>query len=206
MSVSRPQLQADEIDEFRRKLCEAALRKFAQAGYADFTIKQLADDLGCSIAKPYRYFRDKQDIFDAVRALAYERFAVALETAVAAESRPLERVRQMMHAYVRFGLQQPHAYRMMFELEQPQGHQVPPENREKQLRAWEVWLAGIREAVGAGVLDGDAEVVAHVLWAGVHGLVALYLAGKLVLGREVADLASPVIESSLRAHRPDRTS
>jgi len=201
MNMSRPRLQVDEIDEFRRELSEAALRRFSQSGYADFTLKELASDLGCSNAKPYRYFRDKNDIFDAVRALSYERFAAALEAATAADRKPLERVRQMMHAYVRFGLEEEHAYRVMFELEQPRGHEVPPESFEKQLRAWRIWTAAIGDAVESRALEGDPQLVAHVLWTGVHGLVALYLAGKLILGRELDDLESPVIDASLRAHR-----
>lgn len=198
--MARPTLSPEEVESFRRRLCEAALRKFAVEGFASVTIRGLADELGCSHGRAYRYFESKQDIFDAVRALAYERFAAALDLAAVQESDSLERVRLMMGAYVQFSIDEPHAYRIMFELDQPTDARVSTENLSKRLRAWDIWLAGVGNAVEAGSLSGKPTLVAHVLWAGVHGVAALHLAGKLVIGESIVTLAAPVIDAMLRSH------
>jgi hypothetical protein len=44
------------------------------------------------------------------------------------------------------------------------------------------------EAVAEGALSGDADTIAHVFWAGVHGVVSLYLADKLMLGQSIEKL------------------
>ena len=198
--MARPTLSAEEVELFRRDLCDVALRRFAEDGFASVTIRGLADELGCSHGRPYRYFTNKQDIFDTVRAHAYDRFAAALDLAAVNEPDPLERLRLMMAAYMRFAIDEPYAYRIMFELDQPTGENVPIDQLAKRLRAWDVWQGEIRNAIEAGRLEGSPSVAAHVFWAGVHGLVALHLAGKLALGENLSALSTPLIEAMLRAY------
>ena len=197
--MARPPLQPAEVERFRQRLCEVALQRFAENGFAGVTLRALARDLGCSYATPYRYFRDKEHIFAAVRALAYERFGAALESAAVGEPDPERRLRLMLKSFVRFAKEEPQAYRMMFELHQP-GPDLHPEYWAKERQTWTIWEDEVRHAVEAGVLIGDPPVVAHLFWSGIHGVVALYLAGKLILGRKLEELAAPMIEALMIAH------
>ena len=72
-----------EIAHFRESVCEAATRLFIERGPQNVTMRQIASEVGVSPMTPYRYFRDKDDILATVRAAAFNRFASALETAVA---------------------------------------------------------------------------------------------------------------------------
>jgi AcrR family transcriptional regulator len=197
--VPRAALSEVEIDRFRDSLCEVALRRFAEQGYAGVTLRGLAADLGCSPMTPYRYFENKAAIFEAVRCTAFGRFADRLAGAHASEADPIERLRALGRAYVHFALAEPHAYRIMFELDpsevEPPG---PPVGDEK--RSWTTMHRAVAEAVEAGLFDEDADVLAHLFWSGVHGLVTLHLAGKLVLGRRLDDLLEPFMD---RAIGPD---
>jgi hypothetical protein len=56
----------------------------------------------------------------------------------------------------------------------------------------------VARAVDAGVVAGDPDIVAHVFWASVHGLVSLALAGKLQLGPTLDDLVEPVMRMLMR--------
>jgi AcrR family transcriptional regulator len=195
--MPRSSLTPEKIAAFRDALCSAAERRFAEEGYAGVTLRALARELGCSPMTPYRYFRDKEAIFAAVRASAFARFADAQETAAARESEPLARLAALQRAYVRFALGEPHAYRIMFELAQPDapGH---PELEKQERRAWQALRDAVGEAAAAGLLRGDPEILAHVFWASVHGLVALQLAGKLKLGVRFEGLEAPLLETLLR--------
>jgi len=201
--MARPPLQPIEVERFRQRLCEVALQRFAEDGFAGVTLRALARDLGCSYATPYRYFRDKEHIFAAVRALAYERFGAALESAAIGETDPERRLRLMTATFVRFAKEEPQAYRMMFELHQPDPD-LHPEYWSKERQTWFIWEDEIRRAVDAGVLIGDPPVVAHLFWSGIHGVVALHLAGKLILGRKLEELAAPMIEALMIAHDPNQ--
>jgi AcrR family transcriptional regulator len=199
--MARPTLRPDEVERFRQRLCEAALQRIAERGYGGVTLRGLARDLGCSYATPYRYFRDKEAIFAAVRALAYERFGHAIESAARDVVDPEQRLRAMVKGYLRFAAAEPQAYRIMMELELP-GPDRYPEYWAKERQTWEVWEAEIARAIEAGVLEGDASTVAHVFWASVHGALSLHLGGKLNLGRPIEILGSAVTDALLAAFKP----
>ena len=198
--MARPALRPDEIESFRARLCETAMQMFADDGYDAVTLRALAEKLGCSHALPYRYFADKKEIFAAVCALGFERVAAALERAAAGVDDPDERVRVLARAYFRFALREPHAYRIMFELREPE-REANAEYRVKEIRSWQVLLQAVELAVQAGVLAGEPVLVAHQLWAGLHGLVSLHLAGKLGLGRSAREVLEPLMEMMLDGSR-----
>ena len=72
-------VSSGEAEAFRQRLVEAAEKLIIGRKSIDFTMRELAVAVGCSPMLPYRYFEDKDDILAAVRALAFTRFAEALE-------------------------------------------------------------------------------------------------------------------------------
>jgi AcrR family transcriptional regulator len=193
--MPRAALSRKDIDTFREQLCTVAARRFAEHGFAGVTLRGLAAELGCSPMTPYRYFRDKGEIFAAVRTAAFARFADAEEAClrkhVAAD--PLTRLRALGQTYIVFARAEPEAYRIMFELTQPDSAEHPGLEREAA-RAWEPLRATVGAAVDARQLAGDPDTLAHVCWASIHGAVALHLAGKLSLGRSLEDIAGHSID------------
>ncbi len=202
--MPRTALTQDEIAAFRTRAVDVAMRLFADHGYEGVTLRTIAAELGVSPMTPYRYFQGKDDIVESVRVLAYERFADASEAAVAGIDDPLDRLRALGHGIARFALEQPHAYRHMFELAQP-GTPPPPGQIEEAGRGWAVLRAAIVDAMALGRLAGDPDTVAHLFWAGLHGLLALHLAHKLVIGRTLDDLLDPLLDGLTRGHTPAPT-
>ncbi len=192
--MPRAALSQDRIDAFRDALCEAATRLFAEHGYQGVTLRALARDLGCSPMTPYRYFANKAAIFDTVRAAAASRFADAIENAANAHDTHPARLRALCRAYVDFALAEPHAYRIVFELDRSQ---QPDPIGGDEARGWLVMKGAVAAAIADGVLEGDPEIVAHLLWSGVHGLVALHLAGMLALGLDLEPLVAAFIDREL---------
>lgn len=193
--MPRAALSDVEVERFRDALCDVATRLFAQKGYDGVTMRALAAELECSPMRPYRYFENKDEIFEVVRRAAFDRFADALEEARDSTPDPLGRMRALCLGYVRFALDEPHAYRIMFELDPPSG--TTPLDAD-EARSWLVMRECVEDAVRAGVLRGDADVLAHLYWSTVHGMVALHLAGKLVLGRGLEELTQAFMERELR--------
>ena len=112
-------LSQSDVADFRERLCVAATRMFDARGPEGFTMRELAAELGVSAMTPYRYFKDKEDILAAVRARAFNRFAEALEAAFQTEGNALTRSEAVYHAYLRFAFGEPAAYKLMFDLAQP---------------------------------------------------------------------------------------
>ena len=192
--MPRATLSQTEVEAFRELLCKSAVRLFAEHGDEGVTIRVLATDLGCSPTTPYRYFKNKAEIFQAVQSAAFTRFANALEGAYRDDQTHSARLRALCWAYVHFALEEPHAYRIMFELDPAQR---PELHEEADLRSWTFMHRAVEQAVAAGALVGDPDVLAHLLWSGVHGLVALHLSGMLMMGRQLEELIEAMLERQL---------
>jgi AcrR family transcriptional regulator len=199
--MPRAALTQPEIEAFRDEIIRAASRLFAERGYEAVTMRSLAAELGCSPMTPYRYFDGKDEIFAMVKADAYRRFADAEEGAAATAADPAARLTVLARAYVDFALAEPDAYRIMFELAQA-ADDAYPEVQAQARRAWGALRDAVGAAVAAGLIAGDADDVAHLYWAQVHGLVALHLAGKLTLGRTLEELLQALLDQNARGRRP----
>jgi AcrR family transcriptional regulator len=195
---TRARSRADR-DAVRERLCEAAARLFVEHGSAGFSMRALAAEVGCSAMAPYRYFETKDDLLAAVRAASYDRLAAALESTERGERR---RARDVGEAYVRFALENPQAYRLMFDLAQPGEERFPDLARAAE-RARGEMTRYVRELVEAGVLMGDPTVLGYVFWATIHGLIILRLAGRLPDDPGFETIRTTALSALMRGLRAD---
>lgn len=179
-------LSSDDIQQFRETMRRVAENAFATRGAQGVTMRELAKELGCSAMTPYRYFRDKDEILAMVRAAAFNRFAAHLETA--ATIAPENNRSAMTDAYVAFALDEPHAYRLMFDLTQPDGDY--PELTAASQRAWRMLGTHFEQLVSAGILEGDPQLIGYAYWASLHGFTMLALANQLPLPQAQQPAAS----------------
>jgi AcrR family transcriptional regulator len=181
-------LTEQDIADFRAELCKVATERFARHGYEGVTMRQLAEALGCSPKTPYRYFKDKADILATVRAQAFARFADTLEKARAGVSDSAERGRLTSEAYLGFALKNPHAYRIMFEIDAPVDEKHPELGPAAE-RAARYITRGAEEMAAAGVIDVDAKLFGWSMWAALHGIVMLHQSGMLAHGPDYKTLS-----------------
>ncbi|MFO1157593.1 MAG: TetR/AcrR family transcriptional regulator [Reyranellaceae bacterium] len=181
-------LTDQDIADFRAELCRVATERFARYGYDGVTMRQLAEALGCSPKTPYRYFKDKADILATVRAQAFANFAETLETAGAGAANPIDRMRRVGGAYMRFATEHPHAYRIMFEIDQPIDSSNADLARESD-RAHRLITSQSQALATAGLIDVDPQLFGWSMWAASHGVVMLHKAGMLQHGPDQRALA-----------------
>ena len=184
------ELSTSEIEDFRDKLCDAALEIFAEKGVEGLTMREVAARLGVSPMTPYRYFKDKDDILAAVRARAFNDFAQALEKAVKRGKDAVANSRAAGDAYVDFAFHNAEAYRLMFQVRQRDAEARDPALQQAAERARATMSYHVKQLVEAGVLEGDAELVGYVFWAALHGLVMLELSGNFPKGYSFAKVRS----------------
>jgi hypothetical protein len=114
-----------------------------------------------------------------VRAAAFDRFADAMEKAANSPGDAVTKARAVGEAYIRFALRDEEAYRLMFDLSQPDQHRFPDLVRAGT-RARQAMSGFVERMVEEGVLVGDPEELGQLFWAASHGLIVLHLAGKLL--------------------------
>jgi AcrR family transcriptional regulator len=173
-------LSPTEIADFRERLLDAAERLFAEHGTEVVTIRQLAAAVGVSPMTPYRYFKDKDAILAAARARAFDRHAEALEQAYEAArgEDPITRANAIGSAYVRFALDNPEAYKLMFDIKQPNAWDYTDLKRAGE-RSRATMTMHLRDLVAMGVLKGDPDLIGHLYWSAIHGPLMLHFSGLL---------------------------
>ena len=199
--MARPALSEEQIEDFRVRAAAVAMELFVKQGYEQFSLRTLARELGCSHATPYRYFKDKAEIFALVRADGFRRFAAFLQARLARCEGAEEGLHALAHGYFDFAQQQSAAFTVIFEMGQPSAATYPFVD-EAGFASWSVLRSAVGAAIDEGVVVGDSELLAHVMWAGIHGVASLQLAGKMTVGRRAEEVVDAMVTALIRAHRP----
>ena len=106
-------------------------------------------------------------------------------------------------AYVDFAAEEPHAFRVMFDLSQPR-LEVYPALASAHRRAFRLLKRVVVRAIMDGVVAGEPGAVTRQLWAAVHGVAALHISGSLP-GRTAQQLAVSIAESLIAGLAPRRS-
>lgn len=168
--------RAAHRDELRRRILDTAASLVLAEGYEAFSLRRLAERIGYSATTIYRHYRDKADLLLAVVDRGFEIFGRELESAASRATDPVARVREIGGAYVRFGLENPVYYQLMFMRPKEQNLEVPESSARLRIATFTTLKRAVDAAVDAGRLrPGDTLAYSNALWAVVHGAVALAL-------------------------------
>jgi AcrR family transcriptional regulator len=160
----------------RAEILHAAERIFVQDGYQGATIRKIADEVGVSSTALYMHFKDKDEILQEICEGAV---AALLASNTEISGRPIDavlRVRQMLDAYMRFGLDNPNTYLLAFGSaargSEPGGRY--PTVADLGARCYELWKGAVAAIAAEGRLrTGTVDSAAQALWMACHGLVML---------------------------------
>ncbi len=171
-----------EGDQTRTRLLTEARDLYLEVGFSRFSLREVARRSSVSAAAVYRHFDGKEALLHEVGAEGFRIFSSYLLRALAAPT-PRERMARSAEQYLRFGLENPRDYRVIF-MGDGQDRVAVPEKRSKNSEqlapTFRFLVDRVRECMQARVLQkGDAEEVATMIWTHVHGLVSLRLSGNL---------------------------
>jgi AcrR family transcriptional regulator len=181
--VTRQRAKRGQGDLLRAEILDAAGRLLAERGDEDaVSIRMIADAVGVTPPSIYLHFPDKDALIEAVCEERFKEFDDALEAAAtAADGEPLEELRARGRAYVRFGLDNPEHYRVLFMAKHDRSMALdelvnPDGDVGAGARAFGHLVAAVVRAAGAGAIEApDPVVTAILLWSGFHGIVSLLI-------------------------------
>ena len=165
--------------ELEGALVDAAERVLVREGLRGLTVRAVATEAGVAPQGVYNRFGSKHGLVAAVLVRGFDGLAASIGAGDGDDA--TERLRSCGRTYRRFALAHPQHYEAMF------GSGVSPADRaaavtddlaEHAGAAFDVLVTEVSRAMDAGVLRrDDPREVASVIWAAVHGAVALELAG-----------------------------
>jgi len=197
--------QARHRDELREKILDAARELLVRDGVEQVSMRKIAKKINYTATTLFHHFPNKDALLWAVCEADFLALRRSFEK-IATIADPLERLRSMGAAYVSFALEHPSHYRLKFMT--PQLHQGNFESEKlhkgnPDQDAYAFLRATVAAVIEAGLLcdeHKDADLVAQIMWSGVHGVVALHL----IMGndtwlewRPVETIASGVVETMI---------
>jgi AcrR family transcriptional regulator len=187
----------------RAALIDAAAQLVSERGPAGISLREVAARAGVSPAAPYHYFPDKSALLAAVAEEGFRLFESAQASALRhAPDDPPARLAASVMFYVRFGLDRPHYFRVMFSPQLAARGRYPA-LAEVAGRTFERLASEVRAArLACGHDDEEPSAVATAMWAVPHGCVMLYIDGPLATTtspRELEAIARVAITALVQA-------
>ena len=175
--MSHQQRRQRQKDDLRQLILDKARELFANLGFQGLSMRRLAQMIDYSPTTIYLYFKDKDELIQAVCAETFQSLIQGLEALAQAGLDPRARLRAAMLGYVDFGVNNPHHYQVAF-VTKPSLAASPGEFLQEDNPGWHSF-ALFREVVGqylawAG-LNQDLDLAAQGLWAAMHGLASLFI-------------------------------
>lgn len=201
VTVRRTRARKGDGDRLREEILVAAERLLLETGSEEaVSIRAVAKAVGVTAPSIYRHFEDKTDLLFEVCARQFAAFDAALITAVEGIADPVEATYACGRAYVRFGMEHPEHYRIMFMA--PAWY--TPEKWENILNtgAFAQLIQRIEAIIDAGLMrpGADAFSVALHTWANIHGLTSLLVARPSIPWPDLDQLIDEHLDICLRAH------
>jgi AcrR family transcriptional regulator len=193
--------------DLRRALIEAALDLIASEGPRAISLREVARRAGVTHAAPYRHFPSREALLAAVAEEGFHALRGAmLDRMQDADSDSLARLQASGIAYVRFAVDHPSHFRVMFGAELV-GQDSYPKLTEAGRAAYAVLVEAIEACQKAGVVREAASAELSLsAWALVHGLAMLLVDGQLrdavpdsQAAEELARLTTSALQVGLRA-------
>lgn len=177
MSTRPAPRQGYHHGDLRSALLDAGLRLLRERSVDDLSLRELARDVGVSPAAIYRHFPDKNALMAALAVEGLERMAAAQRQATQAAGGGKAGFLASGVAYVRFAVDNPALFRLVFGAVQACDPLDAPIDRVASA------MRGLREdieaLVPADMPAADRKASALHAWALVHGLAQLVLDGQI---------------------------
>ena len=177
--------------DLRRKLLETTTEMIQKGGLEAVSLRKIAEGAGVSRSAPYHHFKDKNDLLAAVAEQGFVTLTELLQKTIQRESLPLtERLEQSILGYIRFAVEHPTQYELMF------GSELWRKNPSDRLQrtakdCFRQYADLIKAFYDDGALHKDEEPLrlAQLMWAALHGLVKLSHDGIVVRQGDLEDIS-----------------
>lgn len=166
----------------RERLIHAARQLMLKGeGVEGVTIRAVAAGAGVTAMAMYKHFANRERLLEAVLEAEYRTLGGYLRRANARRSVP--GLRGML-GYLNYACDYPQLFRYMFATRRLGAAVFPRDLAAGKSPTFDVLVGVVRELTARAVLrSDDALEVSLAIWAHAHGLISLFLSGRIDLSR-----------------------
>jgi AcrR family transcriptional regulator len=167
--------KAREKENLRNLILQGAKRLFLEKGIEHTTIRNIADSIDYSVGTVYVYFKDKKAILHAIHSSGFQQLGGYFGT-LSTLPDPMERLQKMGVLYMKFALENPEMYDLMFTVKAPIEYldDCEDEQWEEGEGTFDALRQTVKECIDKGHFSGhDLEPLSFMIWSLVHGMCSL---------------------------------
>lgn len=170
-----------EREEMRDTIVSAAQELFLTEGYAETSIRRIAEKIEYTPGAIYSYFKDKDEILYEIHKRGFAKLAEYLRPALELTD-PLDKLHETGRLYLKFALENQQYYDLMFISRAiPRSFGDDKEWTEGG-SAYNVLVQCVTECMEQGrIPKGDVHVASYLMWSMVHGMISLMLRKRCLL-------------------------
>lgn len=179
-SATKRDRRARARAETRTRICDAAMHLFVEEGFEQTSMRRIADAVGYTPGALYAYFEDKDEILYSLLETGFTLLRDAMQGTSSLP--PRERLLRVGEIYLRFAIENPHSYELMFIMSKTKQRIQQEEQWQVGIDTYEFLRSAVRAGMDASVIPrGDVDAVSFALWSNVHGIASLLLCGRTVM-------------------------
>ena len=205
---ARTRARRGEGELLREEILVAAEQLLVETGNEDsVSIRAIAEAVGVTPPSIYLHFPDKEALVLEVCNRQFAMLDATLEAEGARASGPIDELVRRGAAYVRYGLDHPEAYRIMFMSRPRHIKQADAVLRSSRM-AFPHHVEAVERAIASGALRADLSPVptAIFLWSGMHGIASLLISLATFPWGDQDQLVKEMSELQLRSLMSERSS
>lgn len=162
-------------------ILDASMKLFLEEGFENVSIRKIADIIEYSPTTIYLHFKDKNEILFNLHEIGFLKMAEYNQN-INDIKNPLLRLHKLGENYIRFGMENPECYDLMFIRRAPM--EVLSKTINCEWKAGDSALQVLKDILAECVekkliVKADIEVMSMAVWSMVHGLVSLATSKRL---------------------------
>lgn len=170
-----------EREEMKDLILDAAKRISIDEGFEKVSIRKIAEEIEYSPGTIYLYFKNRDEILFELHNIAFQKFYKE-QLKISHITEPFEKLREHGRIYIKFGLENPDLYELMFIVQAPGNEIESSQTWNEGMKTFDFLRSNIQECLDAGYFKGsDANTLSIAMWSLVHGIVSLYLRKRMAM-------------------------
>ena len=186
--------------DLRRLILDTTRHLLVQEGYQNLSMRKIARAIDYSATSIYLHFDNKDALLHALIDEGMSHLYQNLKQVRTQHPHNLvERLEALCRRFIRFGLDNPEYYEIMFLLHPERMERYPAEKYRRARRNLDVIAATLAAGDEQDVFSvADPRVAASTVWASLHGAVSLLLAERLDIRIDTDAFIESTIQQTIR--------
>ena len=185
----------------KKDLIEKGLQLLNSAGLEAFSLRKVADMCGVSHAAPYRHFKNKEELINAITMSVSDEFTSSINNALSKnEGDYYKQIVEVSKLYVKFMAENPEHFKFIFMTD----HHDPIVIKNADFVQTDKWIVSIFKKLFMGLRQNKGadeyswSIDALTVWSLIHGLTTLLVNNTIAYEGDYLEAVSAMLEEKLK--------